>query len=226
MSINPTALSIRAKKLGVLIRRARLSSGKSLQECAQVLGLSEDDLEKFEIGDQSPSLPELEVLAFTLGVPVDQFLGSEPLSSAQAGDQEVDMGKLIALRQRVIGTSIRKARLEAGLSQEELAEKAWTSANLVEAYELGQTAIPVPDLEVISSILGKSIKDFQDQRGPVGKWLAQQRAVKDFLTLPPDLQTFVSKPVNRPYLELAQRLSGMSVEKLRAVAEGLLEITL
>jgi transcriptional regulator with XRE-family HTH domain len=226
MSINPTALSIRAKKLGVLIRRARLSSGKSLQECAQVLGLSEDNFEKFEIGDQSPSLPELEVLAFTMGVPVDQFLEGEPSPPTQAGDQELDMGRLIALRQRVIGASIRKTRLEAGLSAEELAEKAWTSASLVEAYELGQTAIPVPDLEVISSILGRSIRDFQDQRGPVGKWLTQQRAIKDFLTLPPDLQTFVSKPVNRPYLELAQRLSGMSVDKLRAVAEGLLEITL
>jgi hypothetical protein len=44
--------------------------------------------------------------------------------------------------------------------------------------------------------------------------------------MPVDLQTFVSKPINRPYLELAQRLSEMSVDKLRSVAEGLLEITL
>ena len=40
------------------------------------------------------------------------------------------------------------------------------------------------------------------------------------------MQQFVSKPVNQPYLELAQRLSEMSVERLRSVAEGLLEITL
>jgi hypothetical protein len=40
------------------------------------------------------------------------------------------------------------------------------------------------------------------------------------------LLEFVSKPVNRPYLELAQRLSKTNVENLRAVAEGLLEITL
>ena len=41
-----------------------------------------------------------------------------------------------------------------------------------------------------------------------------------------ELQGFVCKPINRPYLELAVRLSEMSVEKLRGVAEGLLEITL
>jgi hypothetical protein len=50
--------------------------------------------------------------------------------------------------------------------------------------------------------------------------------MQHFDDLPPDLQDFISKPINRPFLEIAQRLSGLSVEKLRAVAEGLLEITL
>jgi hypothetical protein len=46
-----------------------------------------------------------------------------------------------------------------------------------------------------------------------------------FLELPPEIQQFVCKPVNRPYLELAMRLSELNAEKLRAVAEVLLEIT-
>jgi hypothetical protein len=50
--------------------------------------------------------------------------------------------------------------------------------------------------------------------------------MQNFAELSPELQDFLSKPINRPYLELAQRLSEMDVEKLRAVAEGLLEITL
>jgi hypothetical protein len=40
------------------------------------------------------------------------------------------------------------------------------------------------------------------------------------------MQSFVCQPVNRPYLELAMKLSDLSREKLRAVAEGLLDITL
>jgi hypothetical protein len=84
----------------------------------------------------------------------------------------------------------------------------------------------VPDLEILGDKLKQSIKYFEDQHGPVGMWTAQQRALEDFKELPAELQIFVSKPINRPYLELAQRLSEMSVEKLRAVAEGLLEITL
>ncbi len=61
--------------------------------------------------------------------------------------------------------------------------------------------------------------------GAVGVWNAQQRAMQNFLALPLELQLFIAKPVNRPYLDLAVRLNDMSVEKLRAVAEGLLEIT-
>jgi hypothetical protein len=40
------------------------------------------------------------------------------------------------------------------------------------------------------------------------------------------MQEFACKPVNRPYLELAMKLSNMSTEKLRSVAEDLLDITL
>ena len=49
--------------------------------------------------------------------------------------------------------------------------------------------------------------------------------MQKFLELPPEIQLFASKPVNLPYLELAMRLSELNAEKLRAVAEVLLEIT-
>jgi len=69
------------------------------------------------------------------------------------------------------------------------------------------------------------MEDFFDQRGPIGSWRAQQQAIKQFMELPRDLQDFVGRPVNLPYLTLAMRLSELSVDKLRGVAEGLLEIT-
>jgi hypothetical protein len=78
----------------------------------------------------------------------------------------------------------------------------------------------------LGELLERPVREFLDQHGPVGLWNTQQRAVKGFSELKPELQAFVSKPINRPYLELAQRLSEMSVDRLRAVAEGLLEITL
>jgi hypothetical protein len=53
-----------------------------------------------------------------------------------------------------------------------------------------------------------------------------QLAMQKFMNLPKDLQDFVCQPVNRPYLELAMKLSSMPRDKLRSVAEGLLDITL
>ncbi|MBC8509927.1 MAG: hypothetical protein H8D34_34190, partial [Chloroflexi bacterium] len=83
-----------------------------------------------------------------------------------------------------------------------------------------------PELEHMLKQLNISIDEFRDQTGPVGQWVVQERAIEQFSELPPELQDFVSKPINQPYLELAQRLSEMSVDQLRAVAEGLLDITL
>jgi transcriptional regulator with XRE-family HTH domain len=120
---------------------------------------------------------------------------------------------------------LRQARLEAGMSLETLAMNTEIEEARLEAYELGEEAVPLPELEALSGMLQRSIREFQDHHGPVGIWNAQQRALNSFLQLPLELQLFIAKPVNRPYLDLAARLSDMSVEKLRAVAEGLLEIT-
>ena len=94
------------------------------------------------------------------------------------------------------------------------------------SFEYGERPVPLPILERLASALNSTLREFYDQRGPVGLWAGRQRTMQDFSKLPQELQSFVSKPVNRPYLELAQRLSEMSVDKLRGVAEGLLEITL
>jgi transcriptional regulator with XRE-family HTH domain len=224
--VNSIALSVRAKKLGALLRDARLAKGSSLETCAQAVGVSPEQFEAFEMGEKPLSLPELELLAYYLEVPLQHFWGDQSLSGGDEPKLQKNPQHFLGLRQRMVGAKLRQARLEAGLSLEELAEKSWSSASLLESYELGEAAVPLPDLEVLASILNRPISDFQDHNGPVGAWEARQRAVEGFLELSTDLQAFVSKPINRPYLELARRLSEMDVEKLRAVAEGLLEITL
>jgi hypothetical protein len=44
-------------------------------------------------------------------------------------------------------------------------------------------------------------------------------------SIPDEVQQFIKNPGNEPYLRLAMHLSSMSTEKLRAIAEGILEIT-
>ena len=226
MVTRPIAVTIRSKKLGVLIQNARQVNSTPAPTCAQVMGIPLDKYEAFERGELSPSLPELEALAFFLKIPLDYFWGREITGLPVSEVPVPDSSKLMALRDRFIGASIRRSRLEAGLTIEDLSEKVGIPPNQLQGYEFGTQSIPIPELEVIATALNRPLKEFQDNRGPIGTWIKQQRAVQTFAELSPELQDFISKPINRPYIELAYRLSEMSVEKLRAVAEGLLEITL
>ncbi len=79
---------------------------------------------------------------------------------------------------------------------------------------------------MILSVLGGRVESFFDQNGTIGQWMNEQEAVSAFMKLSPEMRAFVCMPVNQPYLELAHKLSQLSTEKLRSVAEGLLDITL
>jgi transcriptional regulator with XRE-family HTH domain len=226
MDNRPIAIAIRSKKLGVLIQSARNTSENSLEECAEAIGVSSQELESFESGEVSPTLPEMEALAFYLQVPLDYFWGREIIDISQNEPRVYEKDRLMRLRNRVIGASLRQARLQTGLTTLELASSVDISEEQLNTYELGEEPIPLPELEVLANSVNRTIKDFQDSRGPIGTWIKQQRAMQHFADLSPELQDFISKPINRPYLEISQRLSEMSVEKLRTVAEGLLEITL
>lgn len=216
---------IRAKKLGVLIRDARVKSGKSLEECSQAMGISVDELGAVEFGERPPTLPELELFAYYLEIPLEHFWGSETLKQ-DGSEKSLNPVEISKIRQGMIGSLLTKARNDATLSIDDLSQKAGITANNLEAYEKGELPIPITELESVAQVLNNSIGYFEDQKGPVGSWFAEHKYMADFQKLPAELQDFISKPINRPYLELAIRLSELKVEKLRALGEGLLEITL
>ena len=227
MTVNPMAIKIRAKKVGVLLQYARQTAGKSLKDCAQIIGVPEQTLEAYEFGEESPSLPELEILANYLDVPIEHFWDEKLLAFEKPyGKEEENYNRLIPIRQRIIAATLQKKRSEAALSVADLAELSGVASEQLEGYEFGESAIPLPELEILSAAINLPIQDLQDKEGPIGIKMVQRREFQEFIELPEDLRGFVIKPINRPYLELAQRLSEMSVEKLRTVAEGLLEITL
>ena len=130
------------------------------------------------------------------------------------------------VRQRLIGALLRQERNRANMSMKDVADATGVSSARLKAYELGERPIPLPELEIILDIYGTRVEEFFDKSGPVGKWMTDQKSINRFLELPEELQNFVCQAVNLPYLELAMKLSDMSKERLRSVAEGLLDITL
>ena len=222
-----TQITIRSKKLGVLIRDARIAARRSLKECGQAIGLKGGGaFRAYEEGRKSPSLPELETLVYYLDLPIDHFWSKETKSDSPLPLEALDLPKLLAVRQRKIGALLRQERTSASLSIRKLSHETGITAARIKAYELGERPIPLPELEVLLSVLGGRIENFFDRNGPVGQWMVNQEAIQSFLELPDELREFAAKPVNRPYLELAMKLSDMSKDKLRSVAEDLLDITL
>ncbi|RJP49549.1 MAG: transcriptional regulator [Anaerolineaceae bacterium] len=219
-------ITIREKKLGLLIRDARMAERRSIKECAEAIGVTSGVFRAYEEGRRSPSLPELEALVYFLKLPLSQFWGTETISDAPLPMEADDITTLIALRQRMIGALLRQERTRVNISIRQLAAETGISQAKITKYELGERPVSVPELESILAALGSSIETFFDQSGPIGQWMNSQRGMQKFLELPEEIQNFVCQPVNRPYLELAMKLSEMSREKLRSVAEGLLDITL
>jgi transcriptional regulator with XRE-family HTH domain len=219
-------IALRTRKLGVLIRDARMAARKTVSETARDIGISTSFLRAYEEGRKAPSLPELEVLAYYLDLPIQHFWSSEALSDDAARTEQIDLNRLAGLRHRIIGILLRQKRLQASISIKALSLETGISTGRLTAYEMGEKAIPLPELEAILTVIGGRVESFFDQNGPVGKWMSDQGAIQEFLQLSPELRAFVCMPVNRPYLELARNLSQLSTEKLRSVAEGLLDITL
>jgi len=225
MSIN-AQISVRSRKLGVLIRDARTARGKNRKECAQAVGVTSGVFLAYEEGRKAPSLPELEVLAYFLNLPLSHFWSKEAISDNPISSHTINLPALVGIRQRLIGALLRQERMRASLSVKALSELSGVSTRRLKAYELGELPVPLPELEGLVNLLQAQIESFFDQSGTVGLWIKQQSTIRDFLELPAELQDFACKPVNRPYLELALKLSGLSTDKLRSVAEGLLDITL
>lgn len=218
-------VTIRSKKLGLLIRDARLSARRNVQECAQAIGLTPGLFRAYEEGRKAPSLPELEALVYFLDLPLDHFWGSEAKSEAAMRHEKLDLPKLLAVRQRKIGALLRQERMNASISIRNLAHETGLSGARIKAYELGERPIPLPELEVLVKTLGGRVESFFDRSGPIGQWMLSEEAMQHFLDMPAEMREFVALPVNRPYIELAMKLSSMSRDKLRSVAEDILDIT-
>jgi transcriptional regulator with XRE-family HTH domain len=220
------AINILSKKMGVLLKTARTHKGESKKTCGEIIGATSRMISKYEAGEKSPSLPELEVLAYYLDVPLERFWEDLAPDDRDKMDSLLNLEQRIEIRNLKIGASMRKFRQESKLSMKEVSEKVGLTTYRLKSYEQGKFPVPVAELNAILRLYGKEIEDLVVDSGPIADWIHAKKAGTEFVELPIDLQDFVLKPINRPYLDIAVKLSKMSVDKMRDVAEGLLDITL
>ena len=215
---------LRKKILGLRIRQARLNSGLTLKEVGQALGISVGLVSEIEFGRRDVTLPQLEVMALLFNTPMAYFWSEEPIEEVERSFPTVEA---IALRQRIIGVLLRQARTEAGHSQKDLANLLGVSASRISDYELGQAEIPLSELEALANYLNVSLDYFMDQGIPFDKPNGHMALaeIAHFSELPKEVREFLANPANLLYINIAMRMSDLSAETLRSLAEGLLEVT-
>lgn len=226
--------TLRAHKLAALIMDARIYARRTPEEACALLGWEADHLQSLESARIAPSLPELEALAAIYAVPVDHFFGSKSLSDEMPKLRVETMNQRLQLRHRILGAMIMQARSRQNLSREDLALLTDLSTEQLIQYELGQASIPVTDLEDITHALQVDLTLWIDSYAiptratsfePLSLTTQEEFAEISDSQLPKDLAEFISNPVNKQYLVIANKLSILPADQLRRIAESLLEIT-
>lgn len=226
MSTTSIARSIRTKKLGLLLYDARLAARRSVEECATAIGTTPEAIKDFEAGKKAASLPEIELLADFLEVPVDHFWGATSRSLQGPTREPLDWQTILPTRQQTLGSQLRQAVEHAGMDPAILAEKTGIAPDQLNRYLAGDEPVSLPNLEAIAALLDRDVSEWMDYDGPVGMRRRQLKSMDGFIHLPAEQQAFILQPSNQPYIQIAMHLSQLPAEKLRAIAEGLLEITL
>lgn len=218
---------VKARILGILLADARRASGHNEEEVADLLDLTPGEYRALEAGDAMPSLPQLEVMAYFFNVPVSHFWGGDTLPvKRQESRVRERIPAILALRDRILGVQLQQLREQANLSVADLADQTSLDAKRIRDAERGRISLPLDELEALTQSMQGRLSELVDGHGPVGQQLQAKEDFEQFASLPAELRSFVLQPINRSYLDLAARLSEMDVEKLRGIAEAILEITL
>ena len=213
------------KKLGIIIKSSRELKKRTAEECAAAISVDTATYLLYETGEISPSLPELEVLAYYLDIPVQHFFGNQLLEENTVFEDNAELGRFLGLRDRVIATRLKAYREKAQVSPAIMVQNSSLTEEQYLMYEDGSQPIPLTNLQAFMAPLGCSIKEFLAEGGKIGERYREQKAQQTLGEIPAEVQKFLTNPSNEPYLRLAMHLSTLSADRLRSIAEGLLEIT-
>lgn len=216
---------LRGKMLGVLIRDARDSASRTIEDCARLLGVSSETVQAWEFGDEVPTLPQLELLAYYLDIPVSHFWGQKTLKS-EGVDRSNAQQQYMVLRNRMIGGLLRKAREDGNQTIDELSVATSLPVELIQHYEMGETEIPMHQLSVLASGVNRNMDYFLESSSYIGELLQIREEWKKFTDLDEDVRQFAANQTNIGFIKIAMMFSKMPTNELRKVAEGMLEITM
>jgi len=142
---------VHQKIMGVLLRHARQSAGRSQAELASSLHVPTSRYAQFEHGQREITLPELEVVAELCDVPLGFFF--DHTASVEDDGSSAKVPVIPRLQRKLVGALLRQARQCAGKSQKEVAEAIHVAPRQLSEYESGEREVPADDLRALAAYL-------------------------------------------------------------------------
>lgn len=119
------------------LKKARLQLGYTQQQVADLMEITKSTYCGYETGKRQPDVAKIKQLAKILNTSVDILIGTD------------------ACDKITIGARIKAARLNKGLSQDDVAQAINSTKQAVYKYENGiVTNIPMDKIEIIANLLG------------------------------------------------------------------------
>lgn len=168
------------EKIAERVKKIRKLKNRSLHDCAKRLDISKKDYHQFEEGQGVLSLPEIELLAIFLEVPIPSLF--EP---SEAG---LDRLLLLSderkpsykhLRNKMIQTKLNIEMADLDISVENLNQDTGIPLETLKSYQNNGARIPFAHLAIICDRLGISIKSLlpeetqANQEAPMHEHLKQ-----------------------------------------------------
>lgn len=149
-----------AEGLYLEIKRIRKSMQMSLHDCAKILGTSTKRYLAFEQGEESLSLPELEILALYFGIPVmDCLQGQINYCVRFSLLEENKRSAYIQLREKWIRSRLILETENNNIKLDELAEVLDIPADTLNGYKNGDFSIPLNHLQTICTYFHLPLND-------------------------------------------------------------------
>ncbi len=219
--MEPDAVALERKIIGVRIRAARARDHRTLRQVAQRMGVSQARLRQYEMGTRDISLPELENLACIFQVPVSYFLTDETLAPCEPPTPPSE--EEARTRRALIATELKKARLDAHKSEEECPQVLGRTVAQQKRYESGRTEIPITELERLARFLNVGMNWFLREE-PARRESGEVLDLELWSRLPLELRTFITDPNCLPFLRIAAKIRDLPPSQLQELGEILLVV--
>jgi transcriptional regulator with XRE-family HTH domain len=211
-------------EIGHQLTKAREAAGKTSKECAQVLGIPLKKYQKMETGVIFPSLPEMESIAYFLGVLPDDLLKDQTIEFEKQNVNTEQLQQFMQLRHRILSATLQLVRSQKNLSLKEVSSISGISTARIKRYEMTSTPIPLNDLSALCKALETTLPALLDRSGFLAERQKKMEWERSFHQLPVELQDFITDPENLSFLHLAVRLKETGIENLESLAAGLQQL--